>query len=108
MKDKPNRREYLVQGTTAALGILAATEGARAQQAPAHEHHHEQAPSAQEGTQVESAGGTYVEKDWVEAHVDGKLVTAPAWPAHPAWLSALLKLLGTEIHHETTSVSIGC
>ena len=22
-----------------------------------------------------------------EAHVDGKLVTAPAWPAHPAWLA---------------------
>jgi protease I len=29
------------------------------------------------------------------ACVDGKLVTAPAWPAHPAWLRALLRLLGT-------------
>ncbi|MDR1546655.1 MAG: protease, partial [Deltaproteobacteria bacterium] len=24
-------------------------------------------------------------------------VTAPAWPAHPAWLADFLKLLGTKI-----------
>ncbi len=29
------------------------------------------------------------------ACVDGNLVTAAAWPAHPAWLRAFLKLLGT-------------
>jgi protease I len=29
------------------------------------------------------------------ACVDGNLVTAPAWPAHPAWLRAFLSLLGT-------------
>jgi protease I len=29
--------------------------------------------------------------------VDGNLVTAPAWPAHPAWIRAFLKLLGTKI-----------
>ncbi len=29
------------------------------------------------------------------ACVDGNLVTAPAWPAHPAWLRAFLKLLDT-------------
>ena len=29
-----------------------------------------------------------------QAHVDGNLVTAPAWPAHPAWLAAFLKVLG--------------
>ena len=28
---------------------------------------------------------------------DGNLVTAPAWPAHPAWLAAFLKVLGTKI-----------
>ena len=44
-----------------------------------------------------TAGADYVEKDWPEAHVDGNLVTAPAWPAHPKWLGAFLKLLGTEI-----------
>jgi protease I len=28
---------------------------------------------------------------------DGFLVTAPAWPAHPAWLAQLLKVLGTKV-----------
>jgi protease I len=32
-----------------------------------------------------------------QAHVDGNLVTAPAWPAHPAWLASFLKVLGTRI-----------
>ena len=31
------------------------------------------------------------------AHVDGNLVTAPAWPAHPAWLAKFLTVLGTKI-----------
>ncbi len=31
------------------------------------------------------------------ACVDGNLVTAPAWPAHPAWMRAFLALLGTRI-----------
>lgn len=29
--------------------------------------------------------------------VDGNLITAPAWPAHPAWIAAFLKVLGTKI-----------
>jgi protease I len=28
-----------------------------------------------------------------EAHVDGNLVTGPAWPAHPAWLAKFLEVL---------------
>jgi protease I len=32
--------------------------------------------------------------------VDGNLVTAPAWPAHPSWLAAFLKVLGTKIEHQ--------
>jgi protease I len=32
-----------------------------------------------------------------EAVVDGNLVTAPAWPAHPEWLSKFLDVLGTTI-----------
>ena len=28
---------------------------------------------------------------------DGNLVTAPAWPAHPEWMAAFLKVLGTQI-----------
>lgn len=31
------------------------------------------------------------------ACVDGKLVTAPAWPAHPAWLRAFVEVLGGEL-----------
>jgi protease I len=46
--------------------------------------------------EVAASGGTFVERDWPEAHVDGNLVTAPAWPAHPAWLGAFLKLLRVE------------
>ncbi len=44
-----------------------------------------------------NAGGEWVELELDEAHVDGNLVTAPAWTAHPAWLSALLGLLKTNI-----------
>lgn len=32
-----------------------------------------------------------------DAHVDGNLVTAPAWPAHPAWMRAFLNLLGSRL-----------
>ncbi len=49
------------------------------------------------GPEVELAGGTYVEVEMTEAHVDGKLVSAPAWPAHPAWIGEFLKVLGTRI-----------
>ncbi|MEC9095943.1 MAG: DJ-1/PfpI family protein [Planctomycetota bacterium] len=40
-------------------------------------------------------GGTYIETaaTFDNAHVDGNLVTAPAWPAHPAWIASLLKVL---------------
>jgi protease I len=33
------------------------------------------------------AGGSYADIAVTEAVADGKLVTAPAWPAHPAWLA---------------------
>ncbi|MBD2386240.1 DJ-1/PfpI family protein [Cylindrospermum sp. FACHB-282] len=48
---------------------------------------------------VRSAGGIYVNIPVDEAIVDGNLVTAPAWPAHPRWLAAFLKVLGTKIEH---------
>lgn len=47
--------------------------------------------------EVRLAGGRFVDIAIDQAHVDGNLVTAPAWPAHPAWLAALLKVLGTRI-----------
>jgi len=49
--------------------------------------------------EVRSAGGTYAEVPITGAHTDGNLVTGPAWPAHPAWLAAFLRVLGTEIRH---------
>jgi protease I len=45
------------------------------------------------GPEVTAAGGTYVRLAMTEAHVDGNLVTAPAWPAHPAWLAKFLQVL---------------
>jgi len=49
------------------------------------------------GPDVSNAGATYIEVPLDQAHVDGHLVTAPAWPAHPAWLARFLALLGTKI-----------
>ncbi len=46
---------------------------------------------------VNSAGGIYVDIPVDEAIVDGNLVTAPAWPAHPRWLAEFLKVLGSEV-----------
>ena len=43
--------------------------------------------------EVELAGGTFVKVDFSDAVVDGKLVTGPAWTAHPAWLSKFLQVL---------------
>jgi protease I len=45
--------------------------------------------------EIEINGGSYVEasESFDNAHVDGKLVTAPAWPAHPAWIRAFLDVL---------------
>jgi protease I len=47
--------------------------------------------------EVRAAGGQYVEIQLTEAHTDKNLVTAPAWPAPPAWLAQFLKVLGTRI-----------
>lgn len=49
------------------------------------------------GPEVRLAGGQYADTPVDQAHVDGNLVTAPAWPAHPAWLAKFLPLLGTRI-----------
>lgn len=47
--------------------------------------------------EVRMAGGEYVDVPMDKAHVDGNLVTAPAWPAHPDWLAKFLVVLGTKI-----------
>ncbi len=46
---------------------------------------------------VRAAGGRFIEAAIDAAHVDGNLVTAPAWPAHPAWLREFLQVIGTRI-----------
>ncbi len=49
------------------------------------------------GPEVQLCGGKWMDVPVDQAYVDGNLVTAPAWPAHPAWLAEFLKVLGTEI-----------
>ena len=49
------------------------------------------------GPDVKAAGGEYMDIRMDQAHVDGNLVTAPAWPAHPEWLGKFLEVLGTKI-----------
>ena len=47
--------------------------------------------------EVKSAGGRFADVGMTEAHVDGNLITAPAWPAHPQWLAQFLRVLGTKM-----------
>jgi protease I len=49
------------------------------------------------GPEVRRAGAKWVEVPVNAAHVDGNLVTGPAWPAHPEWLAKFLQVLGTHI-----------
>jgi protease I len=48
---------------------------------------------------VRQAGGRWTDVPLDQALVDGSLVTAPAWPAHPAWLAKFLEVLGTRVEH---------
>lgn len=49
--------------------------------------------------EVDAAGGTFIapSETFDNAHIDGNLVTAPAWPAHPAWIRSFLQVLGTPV-----------
>jgi deglycase len=49
--------------------------------------------------EVTLAGGEFVPASatFDNAHTDGSLVTAPAWPAHPAWMRQFLAVLGSKI-----------
>ena len=49
------------------------------------------------GPDVKIGGGEFMDIAVDQAHVDGNLVSAPAWPAHAAWLANFLKVLGTKI-----------
>ena len=47
------------------------------------------------------AGATWADANATmsNAVVHEHLVTAPAWPAHPEWIAAFAKLMGTVITH---------
>jgi len=49
--------------------------------------------------EVGLAGASYADIKVDAAVTDGNFVTAPAWPAHPAWIAQFLDLLGTRIEH---------
>jgi len=83
-EDKPVAAICHALQTLAAAGVL---EGRRCSAYPAC------AP------EVEAAGGTYADIEMTDAVTDGTLVTAPAWPAHPAWIRQFLEVLGTRIEH---------
>jgi protease I len=56
--------------------------------------------------EVAAAGGTYAEIAITGAVADGKLVTAPAWPAHPAWLAKFQQVLVAHLAAESRLVQV--
>lgn len=50
--------------------------------------------------EVTLAGGNFADIPVDQAVTDGNLVTAPAWPAHPAWMRQFLAVLGTKISYD--------
>jgi protease I len=55
--------------------------------------------------EVELAGATYATLSVDAAVTDGLFVTAPAWPAHPAWIAQFLAVLGTRIEHAPSTAA---
>lgn len=82
--DKPIAAVCHAAQLLAAAGVI---EGKRVQAYPACK------------PEVLLAGGVWDEPSagLDSACVDGKLVTSPAWPAHPAWLRAFVGVLGGEL-----------
>jgi protease I len=52
--------------------------------------------------EVDLAGGIYAPVEMTAAVIDGNLVTAPAWPAHPAWLAKFLTVLNEHLAAKST------
>ncbi|MFZ0543402.1 MAG: protease, partial [Candidatus Sulfotelmatobacter sp.] len=58
--------------------------------------------------EIEHAGATYAPVEMTDAISDGNLVTGPAWPAHPAWLSRFQTVLEQHLaKHSTTKKAAG-
>ena len=49
------------------------------------------------GPEVSLAGAEYQNIPVDQAYVDGNLVSSPAWPGHPAFMRAFIKLLGGKL-----------
>jgi len=58
------------------------------------------------GPEAKAAGAKWTEVPIDQAHVDGHLVTAPAWPAHPAWLAKFLAVLASEVGAQRAHASV--
>ena len=56
--------------------------------------------------EVRLAGAEYADIPIDQAVTDGNLVTAPAWPAHPAWLARFFEVLGTRVVYEEAMISV--
>lgn len=52
------------------------------------------------GPEVTIAGGDFKSVPADDVVVDGKLVTSPAWPAHPAFMREFLKVMGMEFRQK--------
>ncbi len=52
------------------------------------------------GPEISAAGGEYASIKIDEAVTDRNFVTAPAWPAHVAWLRQFIRALGVRIVQE--------
>ncbi|MCA9089476.1 MAG: DJ-1/PfpI family protein [Planctomycetaceae bacterium] len=70
------------------LQLLSAADGLRGKRCTAY-------PAC--SPEVTAAGGEFVPVNVAAAVVDGNLVTAPAWPAHPQWLAEFIKVLGATV-----------
>jgi protease I len=49
------------------------------------------------GPDISVAGGEYMNIPVDTAYVDGNIVSAPAWPAHPDWIAKFMAVLGAKI-----------
>ena len=56
--------------------------------------------------EVTLAGGRYAAIAVTDAIADGKLVTAPAWPAHPTWLAKFQQVLLEHLAAKGSAVAV--
>ena len=56
--------------------------------------------------EVTLAGGRFASIEVTAAITDGKLVTAPAWPAHPTWLAMFQEVLTGHLAEKSNLVEV--